>query len=89
MKRTEIIIETERLLVRSKRPSMDAWCAACGVHVSILTPAEVAQILSTTTRDIYRRIEAGEVHSIGAVLVCAPSLRMRVSSETVKTNEGK
>jgi len=78
MKRTEIIIETERLLVRSKRPSMDAWCSACGERVSILTPTEAAQILSTTTRDIYRRIEAGEVHSIdspaGALFICTRSL---------------
>ncbi len=80
MKRTEIIIETERLLVRSKRPSMDAWCAACGVRVSTLTPAEVAQmqVPRTTTRDIYRRIETGEVHNIeapgGAVFICPRSL---------------
>ena len=80
MKRTEIIIETERLLVMSKRPSLDTWCAACGVRVPILTPTEVAQrqTPSTTTRDIYRRIEAGEVHSIeapdGEVFICARSL---------------
>jgi transposase-like protein len=35
MKRTEIIIETERLLVRSERPSMDAWCAVCGERIFI------------------------------------------------------
>lgn len=80
MKRTEIIIETERLLVRSKRPSMTAWCTACGVHVSMLTPTEFAQMQtpSTTTRDIYSRIEAGEVHSIeapgGEVFICTGSL---------------
>jgi hypothetical protein len=68
MKRTEIIIEAERLLVRSKRPSVGAWCAACGVRVSILTPTEVAQLQVpiTTTRHIYRRIEAGEFHGIEA-----------------------
>ena len=80
MKRTEIIIETERLLVSNRRPSMDAWCGACGVRVSMLTPTEVAQMQtpSTTTRDIYRRIEAGEVHGIeapdGEVFICARSL---------------
>ena len=80
MKRTEIILETQRLLVRSKRPSMDAWCAACGERVSMLTPNEAAQLVSTTTRDIYRRIEAGKVHSIeapdGEVFICAPSARV-------------
>ncbi|HVQ36862.1 MAG TPA: hypothetical protein VMS31_04990 [Pyrinomonadaceae bacterium] len=80
MKRTEIIIETERLLVRSKGLSMDAWCAVCGVRVSMLTPTEAAQmqIPSTTTREIYRRIEAGEVHGVdaadGEVFICARSL---------------
>lgn len=53
---------------------------ACGEQVQMVTPTEVAQILSTTTRDIYRRIEAGEVHSIeapdGEVFICAPSARV-------------
>ena len=53
---------------------MAAWCAACGARVSMLTPTEAAQLVSTTTRDIYRRVETGEVHSIeapdGEVFIC-------------------
>jgi hypothetical protein len=80
MKRTEIIIETERLLMRNSRPSIAAWCPVCDVHVSMLTPSEFAQmqILNTTTRDIYRRLESGELHGIetpeGNVFICARSL---------------
>jgi hypothetical protein len=44
----------------------------------MLTPDEAATLAQITARDIYRRIEAGELHSIetddGALRVCVSSL---------------
>ena len=44
----------------------------------MLTPDEAATIAHSTTRDIYRRVEAGDVHSDetleGALRVCVNSL---------------
>lgn len=44
----------------------------------MLTPDEVAAVAQSTARDIYRRVEAGELHSIetddGALRVCVNSL---------------
>jgi hypothetical protein len=44
----------------------------------MLTPDEAAALAQTTAREVYRRVEAGEVHSIetedGALRVCVNSL---------------
>jgi len=44
----------------------------------MVTPEEAAALAQTTTRDIYRRVEAGELHFTerpeGALLLCLNSL---------------
>ncbi len=49
----------------------------------MLTPDEAAMLAQCTARDIYRRVEAGELHSIetgdGALRVCVNSLGVATS----------
>jgi hypothetical protein len=76
-RKTEISIETQRLVVLRRRPA-NSWCAACGEHAPSVTPHEAARLLGVSTRDIYRRIESGGVHfreSPGEeVSICSRSL---------------
>lgn len=78
-KRTVITIETHRLaVVRSRRPSVVAWCERCGGQVRMVTPEEAAALLGTRSRVIYRRVESGDLHFLetgaGALLICSRSL---------------
>jgi hypothetical protein len=45
----------------------------------MLAPEQIAAITGTSTRDIYRRVEAGELHftetESGVLLICLDSLR--------------
>ncbi|PWT92616.1 MAG: hypothetical protein C5B55_06010 [Blastocatellia bacterium] len=80
-KRTEITVETRRLLViqRSNR-SMLLWCDDCLANVQMFTPSQAAQVAGVTTRAIYRQIEQARIHFIedtsGFVLVCSRSLKV-------------
>jgi hypothetical protein len=74
--RTEIHIEThETVVVRPFGRTHLAWCRACGIEVSALTPEAAAVVAGTTPREIYRRIESGLLHAVefgdGATLVCS------------------
>ncbi len=79
-RRMEINIKTERLVIVSHRPSarMIAWCDPCARTARMLTVDEAAALLRTTARDIYRRVEAAELHfretPEGALLICLNSL---------------
>ena len=78
-RRTEITIETERvLLISRRRRSAVAWCEACGGRVLMLTTEEAARQAGVTARILYRRVEAGQVHftetADGALLICCTSL---------------
>ena len=62
-RRTEITIETERVLVISRRnTSALAWCSGCGLKGQMITPEAAAKTVSLSTRAIYRLIEAEELH---------------------------
>jgi hypothetical protein len=63
MKRTEITIETHRVLViRRPKSSFLAWCAACAEQSQMITPVEAAVLARVSTRPIYRWIEADKLH---------------------------
>jgi hypothetical protein len=76
-RRTEITVETQRLIVL-RRHTVNAWCATCGERAPSVTPSDAARLLGVSTRDIYRRIEAGEVHftetTSEELLICSRSL---------------
>lgn len=78
-RRTEITIETQRLLMLSRRKlSVVAWCAACDARVTMITADEAASLAGLSPRTIYRRVEAEKVHfsetADGVLLVCLNSL---------------
>ncbi|MFL6231048.1 MAG: hypothetical protein ACJ741_19910 [Pyrinomonadaceae bacterium] len=73
-------MERHRVLaVGGKQASVSAWCAACGAVVEMLTAEEAARRAATSVRDVFRRVEAGEVHYAetpqGHLLICARSIR--------------
>jgi hypothetical protein len=83
--RTEITFEQhQRTVVRTRRHGQrTAWCEECASLVIALTPDEAARLLATTTRVIFRRVEAGTLHFSetegGALLICAASLGLNLT----------
>ncbi len=78
-KRTEIIIETERIVVITPSPgSLRAVCQACLIPVEWLSPELAATLIKASPRLIYRWIESGQLHFLegrdGGVKVCRNSL---------------
>lgn len=85
-KRTEVTIETHELtIVRSGRfrtlpvSTQRGWCSACGQEVDLLTAEAAAEHCGISRREIYRRLERGELHfqetADSVVQVCLNSLR--------------
>lgn len=78
-KRTEITIETERVVViRRRRSSVRAWCQSCGGEVVMVTVDEAARIACVSSRTIYRWVEDEKLHFIetadGGLLICHESI---------------
>jgi hypothetical protein len=77
--RTEITIETDRIIVISRsRNSLPIWCQACEKRVSMVTIDEAAIVGQVSSRAICRWIEKGELHFIetasGRLLICLDSI---------------
>ena len=84
-KRTEIAFELEQtMIVKRRSGSASAWCNDCELEVVMLTPDEVASITSTTTRSLYRWVEAGIIHftetQSGLIRICLPSLLQAIGT---------
>ena len=78
-RKTAVMFETHQVTtVHLARQPVRAWCGLCRAEVLMLTPDEAAALAQSTARDIYRRVEARELHSIetdaGALRVCLNSL---------------
>ena len=78
-KRTEITIETERVLIIRRRRSTRAWCQACGGKVDMVGLAEAEAITGTTQPVLQDSAEARGWHLAespgGTVLICLESFR--------------
>ena len=77
--KTVITVETfRRTVVSFTRRERYAFCERCRRNVLMLAPEEAGRFRQTTTREIFRRVEAGELHFMetetGALLVCRDSL---------------
>jgi hypothetical protein len=74
--RTEIIFETERLVV-VKRHRRSAWCTACLRQVEMLNVDDAAIFARVNSRTIFHWAESGAVHSSetpeGLLLICPHS----------------
>ena len=77
-KRTDITIETARVIVISKPKRMIGWCAACSKEVDWITLDEAARLRGASSREVIRMVEDGDLHSAetleGILLVCPDSL---------------
>ena len=87
-KRTEITIETDRLVVVSGRKvSIVSWCRECNQRVQMVTVDEAAAMAGLSSRTVYRWIEAEKIHSIETserlLLVCALSLMSASGMEEI------
>jgi len=82
-RQTEKIVITvktfQRTVVRLQKKQKIAWCEQCAAETVMLAPNEAAMLLQITARDIFRRVEMGEIHYLeietGAPLVCHKSLK--------------
>ena len=87
MKRTEITVETHRVqVIRRARRVEQAWCAACADMVRMVTPEEAAAVTGVSTRTIYCRVEADQLHFTetpeGRLRVCFNSTLNALPGET-------
>jgi excisionase family DNA binding protein len=78
-KRTEITIETDRIVVLSRRKvSIVSWCRECNQRVQMVTVDEAASITGVTSRTMYRWADAEKLHFTetceGRLLICRESL---------------
>lgn len=79
-RRTEITVETDRVIVvrRRREKSVTAWCMACDAESVMLTVNEAASVLGASSMNVFRWAEAGHLHWLeterGAVLICQNSL---------------
>ena len=76
----------ERLTVRRGSRRVVAWCVQCGTEVLMIAPDEAGAPGDPDEREIFRRIESGEIHFIegenGALLICSKSLRTRSGEDS-------
>ena len=78
-KRTEITIETDRILVLGNRKvSTMFWCQACSQRTKMVTVDEAAAIAGVTSRTMYRWADAQKLHftetADGVLMICRASL---------------
>jgi hypothetical protein len=77
-KRTEITIETERMLFISSPRKVLGWCVGCGAQAEMVPVDEAAILRRVDSRTIFRWAEAERVHSSetanGLLLICLNSL---------------
>ena len=85
-RRTEITIETERLVImaRSFTRKQLSWCSWCDEGVDMLSTDNAALVGKVSSRTIFRWVEAGIVHSSetpdGLLLICPNSLKLLSNS---------
>ena len=81
-RRTEIIIETERIIIVPFL-SASVWCNACSLQVEMLSPEQAATLVNVPPRTIYRWVEAQLLHFVeeedGRLLICRNSLFGRIT----------
>lgn len=85
---------TRRITIQTRQTtyvrSLRVRCHQCGAEVSLMTPADAAGALQTTSREIHGLLESGELHAVeepsGANLICANSLPVDISEAEIATD---
>ena len=86
-KRTEITIETERLLVINQRHEhVGLWCGLCATTLPMLMVDVASRLVSVTPLEIFRLMESGRIHTgitrEGRLFVCPNSLAFNPSDKS-------
>lgn len=80
-RRIEITFETRRVLMAAagRAAACEGWCGPCGARALLLTPEAAARLTGASAREIFRRVEAGQLHftetGAGELLICRNSLK--------------
>ena len=77
-KRTEITVETDRLIVIRGNQRVIGWCALCEQQREMLATDEAALTAHVKSSTIFQWAESGRIHCAetpeGLLLICADSL---------------
>ena len=77
-RRTEITVETERVLIIRRRPLVRAWCQECGGEVEMVSLEEAEALIEVSGQELCESAEAPRWHlsenQEGICLVCLESL---------------
>lgn len=77
-RRIEIVIETEREIVCSRRADTVMFCPRCNKQASMIIPEDAAAQAAVSVGTVYSWIEAGNLHftetAEQGLLVCEMSL---------------
>lgn len=77
-KKTEIEFELNETVAYSRSGErLEAYCPLCETLVEMATPQIAAILVQSNEREVFRRIETGEIHFVETdrVLVCLHSLK--------------
>jgi len=78
IRRTEVTVETDEILIISHRVAFTELCAACGQAAGLVPPEQAAALTSIPIDTICSLVETGVVHHLktghGVLLVCLKSL---------------
>jgi len=77
-RRTEIMIETERLFYISSPRMVVDWCAVCEAQAEMISVDQAAMFCRVSSRTIFQWVEQQQVHAHetanGLLLICFNSL---------------
>ena len=76
-RKAEITFEVEETIVLRQAAQISSrFCLQCGALVEMASPCTFADFSDFTEREIFRLIEAGEIHFIeaGRILICLNSI---------------
>ena len=78
-KHVEITAEVQRtLIIKESNAALPAWCSQCNQQVRMISPTAAAALAGTSVREIFQRVEAGDLHFIetpeGQIRICSDSI---------------
>ena len=78
-RRTEITVETDRVLIIQRRRAVRTWCQECGGEVEMVSLAEAQALTEVSGQEFHESAQAHRWHlsenQEGSYLVCLQSLR--------------
>lgn len=83
-RKTETVTVTcEVARIHKPRREAIVWCRECAGETHMLLPEEAAALAGVSTREIYRRVESGDLHfteiNMGSLFICRNSIARQAS----------